>query len=105
MLRRAALLFLFALGCSSSQNLGPPVTCTMTFTSANGSCTFDPAQPCSDGNFYTIDCQDDSTCSCDQNGTPVTSIIASNMPSGYCATIDATSVHDIAAKCGWNINP
>jgi hypothetical protein len=33
----------------------------------------------------------------------VTSIIASHSPSGFCASVSVSSLHDIAAKCGWNL--
>ncbi len=101
----AALLFCGALACSS-QNLGPPVTCSnVSFDSSNGSCTFSANTACDDGHFYTIGCQDDSTCSCVRDTDPPISVIASNAQFGFCTTVTSTSLHDLAAKCGWNSNP
>jgi hypothetical protein len=102
---RAALLFVFALGCSS-QNLGPAITCSdIAFTNSGTDCSFVEPTDCSDGQAYGIECQDDATCTCLENGQAVTAFIASNTPTGYCANVTASSLHDLAKQCGWNINP
>ena len=103
MLRRAAL-FILSLGCSS-QPVGPAVTCSMQVQAASGSCDLIAAQPCSDGQFYEIDCQDDGACTCVENASPTMSFNASTQPAGYCATFDASLAHDLGTKCGWNLNP
>ena len=102
----AGVLFVVAfVACGPSQNLGPPVTCADIVYSNNGTdCGFDEPSACSDGHAYSVDCQDDSTCTCSQDGHPITAIIASNSPSGFCANVTASSLHDLAAKCGWDVS-
>jgi len=105
-MKAAACFVLVVVACGPSQDLGPAVTCSdISFTNNGTSCDFDEPSVCSDQQAYSIDCQDDATCTCSQNGHPITSIIASHSPSGYCASVDASSFHDLAAKCGWNLNP
>ena len=97
-------LSLLLAGCTS-QSLGAPITCgDVKLSTDTGSCAFDTQSPCSDGKFYTIDCQDDSTCSCTMNGSLVTSIIAGDSTT-FCAGVDDSKLHELAADCGWNINP
>jgi hypothetical protein len=97
---------LFAIACGPSQDLGPAVTCSdVKLVNSTGSCSLVANSACSDGSLYEIDCQDDSTCTCTMNGSIGKSIIASNSPSGFCANVSASSLHDLGAKCGWNLNP
>jgi hypothetical protein len=105
---KAGVLFLVVLGvaCGPSQDLGPAVTCSdVSLTTDTGSCSLIANSACSDGQLYEIDCQDDSTCTCTENGSIGASIIASNSPAGFCASVTTSAFHDLAAKCGWNLNP
>ncbi len=92
--------------CTASTTLPPAVTCpTPTVDLAPGSCDLVFAQQCSDSNFYEINCQDDSTCTCLQNGSNPTSILASDQTAGFCSGFSVSMVHDLSVKCGWNLNP
>ena len=103
---KAALFALALVACGPSQDLGPAVTCPdMTFTNNGTDCGFVEPTACSDGSSYEINCEDDSTCTCTFNGFLQKSIIASNSTSGFCASESVSSLHDVAAKCGWNLNP
>ncbi len=106
------LILLSLVACGPTQNLGPAVTCTnVSVVNASGECDLVANEPCSDTSIYEIDCGDDSTCSCIENGVPGTSFLASNQTSGFCASFDATKLHDLATNCiaqdgtHWNINP
>ena len=101
--------FLFAclvvVACGPSQDLGPAVTCSdITFANNGTDCGFEEPGVCSDTHAYAIQCEDDGTCTCAQDGHLVLSIIASDSPSGYCASLSDSSLHDLSAKCGWNLN-
>ncbi len=106
--------FLFAVvvfgalvvACGPSQDLGPAVTCSdVALTTDTGSCSLISNSPCSDNAIYEIDCQDDGTCTCAMNGNIAMSVIASDNASGFCATVTTSAFHDLAADCGWNLNP
>jgi len=103
---KPGFFFVLFVACGPSQDLGPAVTCSDIVFSNNGTdCGFDEPGVCSDNHAYGINCQDDATCTCAQDGHLIKSIIASNSSSGYCANVTASALHDLAAKCGWNINP
>ncbi len=104
-MRVCAALFILSLGCSS-QPSGPAITCSdIAFSNTGADCSFDEPTVCSDNHAYSVDCQDDSTCSCSVDGQQTKSFFASGATSGFCATVTTSSLHDLAAKCGWNINP
>lgn len=105
------LIFLSLAACGPTENLGPAITCSdVSLVNASGECDLVASKQCSDGSFYEIDCGDDSTCSCIQNGVPATSFLASNQTVGFCASLDATKFHELATNCiasdntHWNIN-
>jgi hypothetical protein len=93
------------IACGPSQDLGPAITCSdVSVSNQSGECDLVANKQCSDGSFYEIDCGDDATCSCIENGSPASSIFASDQSSGFCASFDVSQFHDLAAKCGWNLN-
>jgi hypothetical protein len=107
-MRSLLVLFVpFVVACGPSTPAAPPVTCpnVQQPETAAGSCDLVGENQCSDGNFYEIDCQDDGTCTCSQNGTYVTSFVAEDEPSGYCATFTPSLFHSLSVGCGWNLNP
>lgn len=102
---RVHLFALAVVACGPSQDLGPAVTCAdIVYSNSGADCGFDEPSVCSDSHAYSVDCQDDSTCTCSQDGHPITAIIASGSTSGFCASVTASSLHDLAAKCGFNLN-
>jgi DNA-directed RNA polymerase alpha subunit len=100
-----ALSLLLVAACGPSTPTGPAVTCPdVQLETAAGSCDLVGTQQCSDGNFYEIDCQDDGTCTCSENGMITMSLFVED-GSGYCATFDASLFHSLSVDCGWNLNP
>ena len=101
-----ASLALFLLACGPSVPLADPVTCpSVALSSQNGGCDLVADQQCSDGSFYEINCGDDGTCTCFQDTTYVKSFLDGNAAAGYCASFDATKLHELSVKCGLNLNP
>jgi len=103
---KVGFFFVLLVACGPSQDVGPAVTCSnVSLTTNPGSCSLVANAPCSDSSLYEVDCQDDGTCTCTKDGNIVSSIIASDSPSGFCASVTTSSLHDIGVKCGWNLNP
>ena len=106
---RSLLLLVFGalVACMASTTLAPPVTCpAIDVTQQNGECDLVATQKCSDNSFYEINCGDDSTCTCIQNGNLFGQpVLASDMTVGYCATLDASKLNQISVLCGLNLNP
>jgi hypothetical protein len=102
---RPGFFFVLCVECGPSQDLGPVVTCSdITYANNGTECGFDEPGVCSDGHAYGVNCQDDSTCTCAQDGHIDSAVIASNATSGFCASITKDSLHDLAAHCGFNLN-
>jgi hypothetical protein len=102
-MRRLLSLLLSAcaiIACTSSVTLSPPVTCpSVTVNNVNGECDLVVSGQCSDGNFYEINCGDDSTCTCIINGNLDGSpILVSDQSFGFCAGLTASMFHDLASK-------
>jgi hypothetical protein len=94
------------MACGPSTPPAPAVTCSNVQPEVSAeSCDLVGEDQCSDGNFYEIDCVDDGTCTCSLNGIGVTSFIAEDVPSGYCATFSVSLFHSLSVGCGWNLNP
>ena len=90
------------VACTTSTTLPPAVTCNATLQTMPGvSCDFTTNnQPCSDGQVYEIDCQDDGTCSCSIEGVSVVDFIADNdIMSGYCATVTMSDYAKLSQQC------
>jgi hypothetical protein len=109
---RWVAFLIVSIGCAVQTQLGPAVTCPdVVLSTSPGGCDLVSNQICSDGFFYEVDCQDDGTCSCVQSGSVTGSMLAADVASGFCATLDASQMHDLASRCldknglGWNINP
>jgi hypothetical protein len=104
-----ALSLLLVVACGPSTPAVPAVTCDNAQTQVgSGSCDIvgpSGSMLCSDGNFYEIDCQDDGTCTCSENGMITMSLFVTGQTSGYCATFDVSLLHSLSVDCGWNLNP
>ncbi len=105
--RLSPFFFLIVAACGPTVVLPDPVTCPSIKVSQNsGECDLVADQLCSDNLFYEVNCGDDSTCTCIQDGNLYGQpVLAGNMTSGFCAKLDASQLHHIAALCGLNLNP
>ena len=111
---RAAFFLVFAAAaCTAQVALEPPVTCpAVSLNKAPGACDLVTSQQCSDGNFYTISCQDDGTCSCSINNNVTSSFLIADQTTTFCSTMNDTSTfHDLGTHCtdpqglALNLNP
>ncbi len=101
-----APLLPLVVACGPSTPTAPAVTCANVQPEVTAvSCDLVGENQCSDGNFYEIDCGDDGTCTCSLNGNDVSSFIAEEVTSGYCATFTVSLLNSLSVGCGWNLNP
>ncbi len=100
-MRFVLLLASCVIACSSGPST-PVVTCSNVTASASpGGCSLVAQTACSDGIFYEIDCQDDGTCTCTQDGMPGTAFITTP---NICTNLDTSKLHDLGTQCAWNLS-
>jgi len=108
-MRAAGLLFgvVALVACTTPTATGPVVTCPgIAVDNQNGECDLVSNSECSDDNFYEIDCGDDATCTCSENGNTVNQpVFVTDQASGFCATLSVNDLNSISQLCGLNLQP